>query len=112
MIDRVAGTKALPDEVIEEIIAKTDGVPLFVEELTRAVLELNLLCEKDGRYIFSGPVRQLAIPPTLTDLLMARLDRMGPFRKVAQIGATIGREFFIRSCVPSQNFRQNSLIWR
>ena len=57
------------------------------------MLELNLLSEKDGRYVFSGPLRQLAIPATLTDSLMARLDRMGPFKKIAQIGATIGREF-------------------
>jgi class 3 adenylate cyclase/predicted ATPase len=93
LVERVAGTKKLPEEVVEEIIVKTDGVPLFVEELTKAVLESNLLSEKDGRYVFSGPLRQLAIPATLTDSLMARLDRMGPFKKTAQIGATIGREF-------------------
>jgi class 3 adenylate cyclase/predicted ATPase len=93
LVERVAGAKKLPKEVIEEIISKTDGVPLFVEELTKAVLESNLLREKDGRYVFSGPLRQLAIPATLTDSLMARLDRMGPFKKTAQIGATIGREF-------------------
>ncbi len=93
MVDGVTGAKALPDELVEEIIVKTDGVPLFVEELTKAVLESNLLSEKDGRYVFSGPLRQLAIPATLTDSLMARLDRMASFKKVAQIGATIGREF-------------------
>jgi predicted ATPase/class 3 adenylate cyclase len=93
LVERVAGAKKLPDEVIEEITVKTDGVPLFVEELTKAVLESNLLSEKDGRYVFAGPLRQLAIPATLTDSLMARLDRMGPFKKTAQIGATIGREF-------------------
>ena len=93
MVEGVAHAKRLPEEVIEEIIVKTDGVPLFVEELTKTVLESNLLSEKDGRYVFSGPLRQLAIPATLTDSLMARLDRMGPFKEVAQIGATIGREF-------------------
>jgi class 3 adenylate cyclase/predicted ATPase len=93
MIEQVAASKALSDEVIDKIVVKTDGVPLFVEELTKAVLESNLLCEKDGRYVFSGPLHQLAIPATLTDSLMARLDRIGPYRRVAQVGATIGREF-------------------
>jgi class 3 adenylate cyclase/predicted ATPase len=92
LVERVVGTE-LPNEIIEEIIVKTDGVPLFVEELTKAVIESDLLTEKQGRYVFSGPWRQLAIPATLTDSLMARLDRMGPFKKIAQIGATIGREF-------------------
>jgi len=93
MVACVAGAKALPEEVVEEIIVKTDGVPLFVEELTKAVLESNFLSEKDGRYVFSGSLRQLTIPATLTDSLMARLDRMASFKEVAQIGATIGREF-------------------
>jgi predicted ATPase/class 3 adenylate cyclase len=93
LVEHVAGAKQLPREVIKEIIAKTDGVPLFVEELTKAVLESNLLNEKDGRYVLSGPLRQLAIPATLNDSLMARLDRMGPFKRTAQIGATVGREF-------------------
>jgi class 3 adenylate cyclase/predicted ATPase len=93
LVERVAGAKALPQEVVEAIIAKSDGVPLFVEELTKAVLESNLLSEKNGRYVFVAPLRQLAIPATLSDSLMARLDCMGPFKKTAQIGATIGREF-------------------
>ncbi|TPQ40538.1 adenylate/guanylate cyclase domain-containing protein [Bradyrhizobium guangdongense] len=93
LVERVAGSRELPKEVVEEIIVKTDGVPLFVEELTKTVLESNLLTERHGRYVLSGPWRQLAIPATLTDSLMARLDRMGPFKKIAQIGATIGREF-------------------
>jgi class 3 adenylate cyclase/predicted ATPase len=93
LVECVAGAKKLPKEVVEEITLKTDGVPLFVEELTKAVLESNLLSENNGRYVISGALRQLAIPTTLTDSLMARLDRMGPFKKIAQIGATIGREF-------------------
>jgi class 3 adenylate cyclase/predicted ATPase len=93
LVERVAGAKKLPKEVIEAIIMKTDGVPLFVEELTKAVIESDLLSENNGRYVISGPLHQLAIPTTLTDSLMARLDRMGPFKKIAQIGATIGREF-------------------
>jgi class 3 adenylate cyclase/predicted ATPase len=93
LVERVAGSRALPEEISEEIIVKTDGVPLFIEELTKAVLESNLLREKDGRYVLSGPRQQLGIPATLSDSLMARLDRMGPHKEVAQIGATIGREF-------------------
>lgn len=93
LVERVAGRTELPREVIEEIIVKTDGVPLFLEELTKAVIESNLLTEKQGRYVFAGPWRQLAIPATLTDSLMARIDRTGPFKKIAQVGATIGREF-------------------
>lgn len=93
LVERVAGAKKLPQEVIEAITMKTDGVPLFVEELTKAVIESDLLSEKNGRYVISSPLHQLAIPTTLTDSLMARLDRMGPFKKIAQIGATIGREF-------------------
>ena len=93
LVERVAGDKELPREVVEDIIVKTDGVPLFLEELTKAVLESDVLTEKDGRYVLSGPWHQLAIPATLNDSLMARLDRMGSFKKIAQIGATIGREF-------------------
>jgi class 3 adenylate cyclase/predicted ATPase len=93
LVERVAGNRELPKEVVEEIIVKTDGVPLFLEELTKTVLESNLLTERHGRYVLSGAWRQLAIPATLTDSLLARLDRMGPFKKIAQIGATIGREF-------------------
>ena len=93
LVERVAGPKTLPKELVDEIIVKTDGVPLFVEELTKAVLESSAEGEKDGQQFASGAFRQLAIPATLTDSLMARLDRMGPFKRVAQIGATIGREF-------------------
>jgi predicted ATPase len=74
-------------------VAKTDGVPLFVEELTKAVLESGLLQEKGGRYTLAGPLPPLAIPATLYDSLMARLDRLAPVREVAQVGAVIGREF-------------------
>ena len=93
LVERVAGSREMPKEVVEDIIVKTDGVPLFVEELTKAVLESDLLTERHGRYVLSGSWRQLAIPATLMDSLMARLDRMGPFKRVAQIGATIGRQF-------------------
>jgi class 3 adenylate cyclase len=93
MAERVAGGKALPPEVLEQIAAKTDGVPLFVEELTKLVLETGLLQEEGDRYALTGPLPPLAIPATLYDSLMARLDRLAPAREVAQMGAVIGREF-------------------
>lgn len=93
MIERITIDKALPKEVIERIIERTDGVPLFVEELTKTVLESGLLRERDGRYVIDGPLPPLAIPMTLHASLMARLDRLGPVRDVAQIAAAIGRRF-------------------
>jgi predicted ATPase len=89
----VAGDKELPDEILEQIVAKTDGIPLFVEELTKAILESGSLKADDRRYELSTPLASLAIPSTLRDSLMARLDRLGPIKEVAQIAACIGREF-------------------
>jgi hypothetical protein len=93
MADRVAHGKALPPEVVEQIVAKTDGVPLFVEELTKMVLESGLLQERAERYELRGPLPPLAIPATLHDSLMARLDRLATVKGLAQLGATLGREF-------------------
>ena len=93
MIGRVTGGKTLPAEVMDQILARTDGVPLFVEELTKAVLESGLLAERGDRYELEGPLPPLAIPSTLQDSLMARLDRLAPVKEVAQIAACIGREF-------------------
>ena len=90
---RVAQGKALPPEVIEQVVAKTDGVPLFVEELTKTVLESGLLQEQAERYALTGPLPPLAIPATLHDSLMARLDRLAAVKALAQLGATLGREF-------------------
>src|ERR687888_1660169 len=73
VIRQVAHGKVLPPEVVEQIVAKTDGVPLFVEELTKMVLESGLLQEQDERYALTGPLHPLAIPATLHDSLMARL---------------------------------------
>jgi predicted ATPase len=89
----VAGDKALPAEVIQQVVRKTDGVPLFVEELTKMVLETDLLREHEDRYELTGPLPPLAIPTTLHDSLIARLDRLAPIKVVAQLGATIGRQF-------------------
>ncbi|MGY3233152.1 class 3 adenylate cyclase/tetratricopeptide (TPR) repeat protein [Bradyrhizobium sp. USDA 4448] len=93
LIDRLTGGKALPAEVLEQIVAKTDGVPLFIEELTKTVLESGLLREANGAYVLTSVLTPLAIPSTLQDSLMARLDRLAPIKEIAQIGATIGREF-------------------
>src|SRR6266446_6967133 len=93
MTGRVAHGKALPAEVLEQIVAKTDGVPLFVEELTKMVLESGLLQEGAERYELTAPLPPLAIPATLHDSLMARLDRLATVKAMAQLGATLGREF-------------------
>jgi len=93
VIHQVAHGKALPSEVIEQIVARTDGVPLFVEELTKMVLESGLLQEREEGYVLTGLLPPLAIPATLHDSLMARLDRLATVKALAQLGATRGREF-------------------
>ncbi len=93
LIERIAGGKALPDEVIVQIADRTDGVPLFVEELTKSVIESGLLREEGDRYVLDRALPPFAIPTTLHDSLMARLDRLASVRLVVQTGAAIGREF-------------------
>jgi class 3 adenylate cyclase/tetratricopeptide (TPR) repeat protein len=93
MVAQVTGGRVLPAEVMKQIVAKTDGNPLFVEELTKAVLEAGILVEDAAGYRLDGPLPPLAIPETLQDSLMARLDRLVSVREIAQIGAAIGREF-------------------
>ena len=90
---RVTGGKALPAEILDQILERTDGVPLFLEELTRTMLELGLLIDAGDHYELAGPLPPLAIPTNLHDSLMARLDRLAPVKELAQIGAVIGREF-------------------
>ena len=93
MVTEVAGGKTLPKELLDQIVAHTDGVPLFVEELTKSILESELVRDTGDRYVLDGPLPSLAIPTTLRDSLIARLDRLAPVREVAQVGACIGREF-------------------
>ncbi len=93
LLDAVTGGRAMPPEVRDEILARTDGVPLFVEELTRSVIESGLLREEADHYVLQGPLTELSIPASLRDSLMARLDRLGSVKELAQIGACIGREF-------------------
>jgi predicted ATPase/class 3 adenylate cyclase len=93
MVVRVTGGKPLPAEVLAQIVAKTDGIPLFVEELVKTILEADLVQEDAGRYVLTGPLPPLAIPATLQDALMARLDRLAVVKDVAQLSAVLGREF-------------------
>ncbi|MEE8187877.1 MAG: adenylate/guanylate cyclase domain-containing protein [Kiloniellales bacterium] len=93
LAERVSGGKALPEEVLNRILEQTDGVPLFVEELTKTILEAGFLEEKEDRYVLAGPLPTVAIPATLHDSLMARLDRLAPVKEVVQAAACIGREF-------------------
>ncbi|VIO78634.1 adenylate/guanylate cyclase domain-containing protein [Bradyrhizobium ivorense] len=93
MVRGVAGGKALPAAILDEIIVKTDGVPLFVEELTKTVMESGLLREEGDSYQLVSARTPIAIPSTLQDSLLARLDRLNSVKDIAQIGAAIGREF-------------------
>jgi class 3 adenylate cyclase/DNA-binding SARP family transcriptional activator len=93
IIGGITKGKALPDAVVEQVLAHTDGVPLFIEELTRTLLETGLLRETTDRYVLDGPLPSIAVPTTLQASLVARLDRLGSVKDVAQIGAAIGRQF-------------------
>jgi len=93
MIACVTGGKALPQAIADQIVDRTDGVPLFVEEMTKAVVESGVVAETGDRYMAIGPVPPLAIPATLQASLLARLDRLAPEREVAQIASALGRQF-------------------
>ena len=93
IVSKITSGKSLPAELLEQIQSKTDGVPLYIEELTRSLLESKELHDLGDRYDYAGAVRSVTIPATLRDSLMARLDRSLPAKEIAQIGAAIGREF-------------------
>jgi predicted ATPase/class 3 adenylate cyclase len=93
LIERVTGGKSLPEAAVDELLIRTDGVPLFIEELTKTLLETGLLQQRDGRYVLDGPLPASGIPTTLQGSLLARLDRLASAKEVAQIGAAIGRDF-------------------
>jgi predicted ATPase len=93
LAEQIAGGKTLPDEVVAQIADRTDGVPLFVEESTKSVLESGLLRKESDRYVLERSLPPFAIPSSMHDSLVARLDRLASVRLVAQIGAAIGREF-------------------
>jgi class 3 adenylate cyclase/tetratricopeptide (TPR) repeat protein len=93
MLSRLTGGKALPREIADQIVDRTDGVPLFIEELTKAVVERDELADAGDHYTVTRSLSPLAIPTTLHASLLARLDRLAPVREVAQIGAALGRHF-------------------
>jgi class 3 adenylate cyclase/tetratricopeptide (TPR) repeat protein len=93
MVEGVTAGRRLPDEVLRQVVAKTDGVPLFVEELTKAVLESDLLEPGEQHYEVSRRHLALAIPSTLADSLTARLDRLGPAKELAELASVLGRKF-------------------
>jgi class 3 adenylate cyclase len=93
LIGHQAKGKQVPAEVIEHIVGKADGVPLYVEELTKSILESDYLREEADRYTLIGSLSEVSIPVTLQDSLMARLDRLPRVRELAQLGAVLGREF-------------------
>ena len=93
IMKQVAGGKEIPEEVASQIATKSDGVPLFVEELTQMVIRAGLIHEVDGRFELTGPLPELAIPSTLQDSLTARLDQLSPVRESVQLEAVLGREF-------------------
>jgi len=85
LVAKLTAGKALPQEMLDQILAHTDGVPLFIEELTKSVLESKLVRETNDGYVLDAPLHALAIPTTLRESLLARLDRLAPVREVAQI---------------------------
>ena len=93
MIAYVTGGKALPKEISDQIVDRTDGVPLFIEELTKTVVESGIVAEAGDHYAMARPIAPLAIPTSLQASLLARLDRLATTREVAQIGAALGRSF-------------------
>src|SRR5262249_27748522 len=92
MIDLLVGNKLIPVRIRQYIIERTDGIPLFIEEMTKAVLEADSRRAAE-RVVAAAPSSALAVPASLHASLMARLDRLGPAKELAQIGAAIGREF-------------------
>jgi class 3 adenylate cyclase/tetratricopeptide (TPR) repeat protein len=93
LVELITAGKPLPAAVLEQMLARTDGVALFIEELTKTVVESGMLIDMGDRYTLAGPLPPLAIPTTLHDSLTARLDRLTPVKEVAQIAACIGRDF-------------------
>ncbi|TMV03337.1 guanylate cyclase [Ruegeria sediminis] len=100
IVAEVASGKTVPAEVCELIAAKTDGIPLYVQEVTRGLLESGQLRETDDGYVLKGPLPALSVPSTLQDSLMERLDRLGTAKEVAQTGAVFGREFSLSLLSP------------
>ena len=109
LVDRITDGKALQEEVLEQILARTDGVALFIEELTKTVIESGMLIHMGDRYTMTGSLPSLAIPTTLHDSLTARLDRLAPVKVVAQIAACIGRDFDYDLLAAASSMPEDSL---
>jgi class 3 adenylate cyclase/predicted ATPase len=92
LVARVVGPKPLPPALLEELVSRTGGIPLFVEAVTRTIIDAGILRELDDRYELTGPLPPGLIPATVQDSLMGRIDRLGADRVVAQLAATVGRE--------------------
>ena len=109
IIEGVTGGLSIPQEVQEQILARTDGVPLFVEELTKSVIEAGILEEVGGRYVPAKPLPSLVIPATLHDSLLARLDRLADVKELAQTAACIGREFSVELLAGVSGLEESAL---
>ena len=109
MLERITHGKTLPPNIIDQILIRTDGVPLFIEELVSTVLESGRLADAGDHYELSGPLTPIPIPTTLHNSLMARLDRLAPIKEVAQIAAVIGREFAYEQIAAVSTFSDSQL---
>jgi len=111
MVKSIANRKSLPAALMEQIIAKTDGVPLFVEELTKTLLESGLLREESDAWVLTGPLQEFSVPATLQDSLLARLERLPSVKEVSQLGAAIGREFPYKLLAAVSPMSESDLQW-
>ncbi len=109
LVEDITGGKPLPDEVLEQIVSRTDGVPLFVEELTKTALESGVLKDAGDRYTLTEPLLPFAVPASLHDSLMARLDRHASIKEVAQMAAAIGRTFTRELLTSISQFAESAL---
>ena len=109
IVDAVTAGRGLPAEVMSEVLAKTDGVPLFVEELVKTIVEQGIVTEEHGRYVLAGPLTPLTIPATLQDSLTARLDLLPSVKEIAQLGAVLGREFVYQLLQSVSQWEEDSL---
>lgn len=109
MVNRITNNRSLPKVLLDEIVAKTDGIPLFIEELTKMVVNSNIVKEHDEHYELVGDISELSIPSTLQDLLNARLDNLGAAKKIAQLASVIGREFSFDMLLAISDFEEEEI---
>ena len=109
LVIALAGGKSLPDDVMGHIVDKTDGVPLYVEELTKTILTSDILREQADHFALTGPLSEVSIPDSLQESLMARLDRLPAVREIAQLGAVLGREFAYEMMRATSIFEESRL---